>query len=184
MRFSGNMTQSQIAAEIGISQMHVSRLLAQTLAWLREAMSEDAEPVWPGVAPAHVDDGPTALHLEVQRLPGGTVLVVVAGEVDHDTAPALRTTLCETAIADRPRRAGVEPQLNAVCSTTRSPRPVDANRSTSSSCRTAGRGSSSRTAMCRYRGVCDTVSSNGVPACLTALVTSSLATTLAGAMRW
>ena len=104
MRFSGNMTQSQIAAEIGISQMHVSRLLAQTLAWLREAMSEDAEPVWPGVAPAHMDDEPTALHLEVQRLPGGTVLVVVAGEVDHDTAPALRTTLCETAIADRPRR--------------------------------------------------------------------------------
>ena len=38
--------------------------------------------------------------------------------------------------------------------------------------------------MCRYRGVCDTVSSNGVPACLTALVTSSLATTLAGAMSW
>jgi RNA polymerase sigma-B factor len=43
LRFSGNMTQSQIAAECGISQMHVSRLLAQTLAWLREAMREDAE---------------------------------------------------------------------------------------------------------------------------------------------
>jgi RNA polymerase sigma-B factor len=39
LRFSGNMTQAQIAAECGISQMHVSRLLAQTLAWLREAMA-------------------------------------------------------------------------------------------------------------------------------------------------
>jgi len=36
LRFFGNMTQSQIAAEIGISQMHVSRLLARTLAKLRE----------------------------------------------------------------------------------------------------------------------------------------------------
>lgn len=36
MRFYGNMTQSQIAAKLGISQMHVSRLLARTLARLRE----------------------------------------------------------------------------------------------------------------------------------------------------
>jgi len=35
LRFFGNMTQTQIAEEIGISQMHVSRLLAQTLARLR-----------------------------------------------------------------------------------------------------------------------------------------------------
>ena len=32
LRFFGNMTQSQIATELGISQMHVSRLLARTLA--------------------------------------------------------------------------------------------------------------------------------------------------------
>jgi RNA polymerase sigma-B factor len=36
LRFFGNMTQSQIAADLGISQMHVSRLLARTLAQLRE----------------------------------------------------------------------------------------------------------------------------------------------------
>ncbi len=35
MRFFNEMTQSQIAAELGISQMHVSRLLAQTLQKLR-----------------------------------------------------------------------------------------------------------------------------------------------------
>jgi RNA polymerase sigma-B factor len=32
------MTQSQIAEQVGISQMHVSRLLAQTLAQLREKL--------------------------------------------------------------------------------------------------------------------------------------------------
>jgi RNA polymerase sigma-B factor len=32
------MTQSQIAAEIGISQMHVSRLLTRTLAELRDSI--------------------------------------------------------------------------------------------------------------------------------------------------
>ena len=38
LRFFGNMTQSQIAIELGISQMHVSRLLARTLAQLREGL--------------------------------------------------------------------------------------------------------------------------------------------------
>jgi RNA polymerase sigma-B factor len=35
LRFFGNMTQTQIADKVGISQMHVSRLLAQTLDRLR-----------------------------------------------------------------------------------------------------------------------------------------------------
>ncbi|MET7392729.1 RNA polymerase sigma factor SigF [Dactylosporangium sp. NPDC005572] len=35
MRFFGNMTQTQIAAKLGISQMHVSRLLAHALTRLR-----------------------------------------------------------------------------------------------------------------------------------------------------
>jgi RNA polymerase sigma-B factor len=38
LRFFGGMTQSQIAAEIGISQMHVSRLLSRTLAQLRAGL--------------------------------------------------------------------------------------------------------------------------------------------------
>ena len=38
LRFFSGMTQSQIAAELGISQMHVSRLLARTLAQLREGL--------------------------------------------------------------------------------------------------------------------------------------------------
>lgn len=39
LRFFEHRTQSQIAAELGISQMHVSRLLARTLATLRDGLS-------------------------------------------------------------------------------------------------------------------------------------------------
>ena len=41
LRFFGNMTQTQIADRVGISQMHVSRLLAQTVAGLRRRMLTD-----------------------------------------------------------------------------------------------------------------------------------------------
>lgn len=41
LRFFGNMTQSQIAERVGISQMHVSRLLAQTLEKLRAKLTEE-----------------------------------------------------------------------------------------------------------------------------------------------
>jgi len=42
LRFFKNMTQSQIAAEIGVSQMHVSRLLNRTLEQLRASLEDDA----------------------------------------------------------------------------------------------------------------------------------------------
>ena len=41
LRFFHGMTQSEIAAEVGISQMHVSRLLAKSLATLREGMVDE-----------------------------------------------------------------------------------------------------------------------------------------------
>lgn len=40
LRFFGNMTQTQIADRVGISQMHVSRLLAKTLASLRDQLGD------------------------------------------------------------------------------------------------------------------------------------------------
>jgi RNA polymerase sigma-B factor len=40
LRFFHNMTQTQIAEEVGISQMHVSRLLTKSLAQLRAGMTE------------------------------------------------------------------------------------------------------------------------------------------------
>jgi len=41
LRFFHGMTQSQIAEEVGISQMHVSRLLARSLTALREGLTEE-----------------------------------------------------------------------------------------------------------------------------------------------
>jgi len=40
LRFFRNKTQAEIAAEIGVSQMHVSRLLTRTLDQLRESLQE------------------------------------------------------------------------------------------------------------------------------------------------
>jgi RNA polymerase sigma-B factor len=41
LRFFRGLTQSEIAREVGVSQMHVSRILAQTLRTLREAVQPD-----------------------------------------------------------------------------------------------------------------------------------------------
>ena len=41
LRFFGNMTQTQIADRVGISQMHVSRLLAQTLDRMRKRLDPE-----------------------------------------------------------------------------------------------------------------------------------------------
>ncbi len=38
MRFYGNMTQAEIGKQLGISQMHVSRLLTEALGYLRERL--------------------------------------------------------------------------------------------------------------------------------------------------
>jgi len=43
LRFNDDMTQSEIADEIGISQMHVSRLLNRALASLRESIEIDTD---------------------------------------------------------------------------------------------------------------------------------------------
>jgi RNA polymerase sigma-B factor len=42
LRFYGNLTQSQIGEQVGVSQMHVSRLLAQALAKLRSELGADS----------------------------------------------------------------------------------------------------------------------------------------------
>lgn len=41
MRFFRQMTQSQIANDMGLSQMHVSRLLSRSIATLRDVLTED-----------------------------------------------------------------------------------------------------------------------------------------------
>ena len=46
LRFFEGLTQSQIAQQVGISQMHVSRLIRRSLEKIREeiAAEEEAEP--------------------------------------------------------------------------------------------------------------------------------------------
>lgn len=41
MRFYGNMTQAQIGEQLGISQMHVCRLLDHALTYLHEKLADD-----------------------------------------------------------------------------------------------------------------------------------------------
>jgi RNA polymerase sigma-B factor len=49
LRFYGNLTQAEIGQRLGISQMHVSRLLTRALAYLRDKLTSDpgTEPVRP-----------------------------------------------------------------------------------------------------------------------------------------
>lgn len=103
MRFYGNHTQSGIAAEMGISQMHVSRLLSRALTWLREAMLSDAPHEWEaGAVP------PDRHELAIRVVPRGAILVVeVAGEVDRDTAARLRDALL-SALRCRPDELHVD----------------------------------------------------------------------------
>ncbi|MFI2612804.1 SigB/SigF/SigG family RNA polymerase sigma factor [Kitasatospora sp. NPDC018619] len=46
LRFWDGWTQSRIAERIGVSQMHVSRLLSATLTWLREQLDDRDAPGW------------------------------------------------------------------------------------------------------------------------------------------
>ncbi|HWS39342.1 MAG TPA: SigB/SigF/SigG family RNA polymerase sigma factor [Actinoplanes sp.] len=86
MRFYGNRTQADIAEELGISQMHVSRLLSRALTWLREAMLSDEPPHWEGSARG-------GMQVSVRRDERNALLVRVSGEVDRDTADRLRAGL-------------------------------------------------------------------------------------------
>jgi RNA polymerase sigma-B factor len=88
MRFYGNKSQAEIATELGISQMHVSRLLAMTLAWLREAMLTDRAREWL----PHIHGSPHAVELSARRH-GDTLIIAMRGEIDHDNADAARTRL-------------------------------------------------------------------------------------------
>jgi RNA polymerase sigma-B factor len=90
MRFYGNRTQAEIAAELGMSQMHVSRLLSRALGRLREAMLSDAAPRW------QADDDEARLDVTARRVADGVIEVRVAGEVDRDNAHVLSDLLLST----------------------------------------------------------------------------------------
>jgi RNA polymerase sigma-B factor len=104
MRFYGNQTQAEIAAELGISQMHVSRLLSRALAWLREAMLSDVMPRWEGAGTQPDHHG---VHVSVRRS-DGVLTVAVRGEVDRDTADRLRVGLRQAVSTAAPDRVVVD----------------------------------------------------------------------------
>ena len=102
MRFYGNRTQSEIAAELGISQMHVSRLLNRALSWLREAMLSDVVPRWDGT----VEDT-HELKISVSRS-ADAIVVEVRGEIDRDSADGLRRRLRHAITTGGARRVTVD----------------------------------------------------------------------------
>jgi RNA polymerase sigma-B factor len=104
LRFYGDRTQAEIAAEFGISQMHVSRLLGQAFTWLRAAMLSDVVPPWTGVDHGHAPD---SLHIRIDRK-GTAVRVEVTGEVDRDTADRLRQRLRAVLVPGPARRVIVD----------------------------------------------------------------------------
>jgi RNA polymerase sigma-B factor len=103
MRFYGNLSQAEIAAQFGVSQMHVSRLLTRALGWLREAMLSDTVPRWPAA-----DDAEDS-SLEITCSAAGTrsVRVHVAGEIDRDNARDLSDALLAVVRRAAPERAVV-----------------------------------------------------------------------------
>ncbi len=107
LRFHGNRTQAEIAAEMGVSQMHVSRLLGRTLAWLREAMLSDVIPAWEGSGGLDHRDVSTL----VERAADG-VVVRIRGEVDRDTADRVRLVLRQAVRTAAPRPVRID--LSAV----------------------------------------------------------------------
>jgi RNA polymerase sigma-B factor len=54
LRFYGNLTQAEIGDRLGISQMHVSRLLARALGYLRECLSGQDEVALPAAAASDI----------------------------------------------------------------------------------------------------------------------------------
>jgi RNA polymerase sigma-B factor len=89
LRFYGSRSQQEIAVELGISQMQVSRLLVRVLAWLREAMLSDTPPSRGGRCSLPDDH---ALRVSVRRRQDA-LSIRVSGEVDRDSAQRLRIDL-------------------------------------------------------------------------------------------
>jgi RNA polymerase sigma-B factor len=87
MRFYGNHTQTEIADEYGVSQMHVSRLISHALTWLRDAMLSDTTPPWP-----HAHDHTHHLHTRTTHT-ATTLTLHLIGELDHDNTHRLHTHL-------------------------------------------------------------------------------------------
>jgi RNA polymerase sigma-70 factor (sigma-B/F/G subfamily) len=92
--FFDNRTQDQIAAEIGLSQMSVSRLLAHTLAQLRAQLAPEA---------AGRDEGNRGLRVRTHEARPGCLVVTICGRhTGVRQTTELRDALVQIALTDRP----------------------------------------------------------------------------------
>lgn len=89
LRFYGNLTQTEIAQQMGISQMHASRLLSRALGWLRDAMLSDDPMQW-SIGQGTPDTGNLSVRIMVV---GDEVVLELGGELERDTADQLRRSL-------------------------------------------------------------------------------------------
>ena len=109
MDFRGDMTQTQIAHRLHISQMHVSRLRARALAHLRARLLDLEPPAVPGSArPQH--PGRHTTTAGTGRLPAATAPVTSPGpSAPHTRRSRLRDAACGAAVSTRavPVPAGV-----------------------------------------------------------------------------
>ncbi|GAA3503416.1 hypothetical protein GCM10019016_105260 [Streptomyces prasinosporus] len=113
LRYFGNMTQSQIAQEVGISQMHVSRLLARTLAQLRERLLvEDEMLVVGGRRPTSSRTSPT---LQAPASPARCRVLLTLLDDDPRTGTPARLTVRLAAESAHPwAHSGTRPALEVV----------------------------------------------------------------------
>ncbi len=79
MRFYGNMTQAEIGDRLGISQMHVSRLLDAALAQLRDCLSGGTAPPRKPRPRRHIA-GPAPVGEPAASDSGGTAAAALSGE--------------------------------------------------------------------------------------------------------
>jgi RNA polymerase sigma-B factor len=119
MRFFGDLTQAEIAVQLGVSQMHISRLLVRVLAQLRTSMLDDESPA-PDPPPASrlgAADARSVPHLEVsmagsrttsRRHPGsrGRDGVPVRGFAGGRMGPAPATAVPGPAVSVRTVHSG------------------------------------------------------------------------------
>lgn len=105
LRFYGNLTQSQIATQFGISQMQVSRLISRSLAWLRAALLSDSPPPWNQV---HEYYEPKTLKVEIRET-DTSIDVQVEGDIDTHSADRLSRRLrSAVSLAAEQGRLGVD----------------------------------------------------------------------------
>ena len=117
LRFYGNFTQAEIGQRLGISQMHVSRLLSQALTYLREQLT--CEPGKDRKTPRRFgsDPNPISLHEVVSlaeelgrdeheghRDPGDELWAEIIARVLH--APGLPATAAPAEATSRVRLSG------------------------------------------------------------------------------